>query len=406
MIRADTFWIGLLLLTSSLSVTTLIPELVGYVIILSAYMVFVGVLLVTDRFAVVYHWAIVPMIVLTWTVFALTTVLDPTGAGIIRLGAFVVITGINLFVVPAVIDRAALHDVIAYTAGVSILIGLPTVIFGAYEIAGLTISPWHTSHELFGISLNTLRSVFSNPNTLTGFSALGTVAAGAGFVRSHGALTAGLVGLNALGAYLASGRAGLLALIVAGVLYVVYRLLGRIALAGLVGAGALTVVAGFAMALGIVPGPSAVSHVDLSSRRAIWTAAYEAILNRPAIGWGPGKDKTVLARYIGESSPVRGTHNSYIRMFLIGGLLGGGAYLAITISTVMIGLQNADSETLFTFLLLIMFLIMQIFEGMTIFGLSLFSTLGAFFVGYIQASSTISKVVVFDIHKLVPRLGR
>ena len=84
--------------------------------------------------------------------------------------------------------------------------------------------------------------------------------------------------------------------------------------------------------------------------------------------------------------------------------MGGGAYLAITISTVMIGLQNADSETLFTFLLLIMFLIMQVFEGMTIFGLSLLSTLGAFFVGYVQSSSAASKQIHFDLYQSLPML--
>ncbi|MGN8213114.1 O-antigen ligase family protein [Halococcus salifodinae] len=404
--RADTFWIGLLLLASSLSVTTLVPEMVGYVVILAVYVIFVGILFITDQFAVTYHWAVVPMVVLIWIVFMLTTALDPTSAGIIRLGAFVVITGINLFVVPAVIDRAALHDVIAYTAGVSVLIGLPTVVFGAYQIAGLTITPWRTTYELFDVSLNNLRSVFSNPNTLTAFSALGVVAAGASYIRSRTPITAGLVGLNALGAYLAGGRAGLLALIVAGVLYVVYRFFGRSALTGFVIAGALAVLAGFAMVFGIIPGPSAAMYVDLSSRRTIWTAAYEAILNRPAIGWGPGKDKMVLARYIAESNSVRGTHNSYIRMFLVGGILGGGAYLTITISLMIIGLWNARSETLFTFLLLIMFFIIQVFEGMTIFGLSLLSTMGAFFVGYVQSSSDTSKFVKINIHRGISGLRK
>jgi len=396
LMRTDVFWITLIILSTSLTISSFVPRMVAYVIVLLVYIAFVIWLVNAERFAIVYHWAVVPMVLLIWTVFALTTVLDPTVAGVLRLGAFTVITGINLFVVPAVIDRAAFHDVLAYVAGAFVLIGLPTAFIGTYEVAGLTFSPWHTNVDFLKpeVIIHTITSVFDNPNKLSNFAAIGTVAAGGRFARSRSLPAAGLVGLNAIGVVFAGGRAALLALVVAGGLYAVYRLFGLTAMTVSVVFGSIGVVVGVAMVFGIVPGPSIVTNADLGGRRALWTAAYEAIVDRPVIGWGPGNDIAVLAKYMGSS--VNATHNSYVRMFLISGVLGGEAYLALSTSVVAIGLRNARSEAAFTLLLLIVFLTIQLFEGMTIFGLSLLSTVGALFIGYTQLSGA-SRQVMFDI---------
>ena len=405
--RTDAAWAGTIILTASLAVSSLVPTMVGYIAVLVVYTLFVGALVATDRFAVVYHWAVVPPVLLIWVVFVLTTALDPTTAGLLRLGAFTVITGINLFVVPATLDQAAFHDVLAVTAGAFVLVGLPTAFIGSYEVAGLAVSPWHTDFELFSVTLNTPMSVFDNPNLLSSFAAIGAVAAGAKSVRSHRPLTVGaavgLVGLNAFGVVLAGGRAALLALVVATGLYVVYRFFDSTVMAALVTLGALAVVVGFAMTFGIVPGPRTIMNVDLNGRRALWTAAYEAVLDRPAIGWGPGRDVVVLDNYM--DSPANGTHNSYLRMFLISGVLGGGAYLVLTAIVVIVGFPTVRRETLFGFLLLSVFLILQLFSGMTIFGLSLLSILGSLFMGYSQLTDSGQKAT-FDVKQSIFNLDQ
>lgn len=402
-LQSDTVWIVLIVLTASLTLSQFVPDMVGYVLTLCVYVAFIGSLIVTDRFAVVYHWAITPMILLIWALFALTTVIDPTAAGVLRFGAFTVITGVNLFVVPAIIERETFHSVLATTAGAAVLIGLPTVFLGSYEIAGFTIASWDTTRTLVGVVFHTPVSIFDNPNYLSGFAAMGVVASGAMFARLRTPLTVGVFGLNTLGVVLAGGRAALLALVAAGGLYVVYRLFGRAAMAGLVAFGALAVVVGFAMVFEIIPGPDAIAQVNLGDRRATWSAAYEAVRGRPLLGWGPGNDAELLADYLRDSVDVTTTHNSYIRMFLISGVLGGGAYLVFSISAVAIGVQNARSETVFTVLLLVMFLVLQLFAGMTIFGLSLLSILGALFVGYVQSSSPASKTM--DVEEAQRRIA-
>jgi O-antigen ligase len=405
--RTDVFWIASILLAASLAVSQLIPQMVGYVIVLGVYVLFVGTLIATDRFAVGYHWAVLLPMLLIWAVFVLTTALDPTRGGVLRLGAFTVITGVNLFVIPAVLDRTALHDAIAYIAGAFVLIGLPTVFIGAYGIAGFTITPHHTNFEFLGpgVVLNTPTSVFDNPNYLSSVAAIGAVAAGAKLGRSRALLATGLVGLNVIGVVLAGGRAGLLALVVAGVLYIIYHRLGRTAMATLVVLGALAVVVGFAMVFSIIPGPSTIANINLGDRRIIWRAVYEAVADRPVIGWGPGDDSELLAAYLRDSVDVTTTHNSYLRVFLISGILGGGAYLALSISEVIIGVRRADSEAVFTFLLLVAFLIIQLFEGMTIFGLSLLSILGALFVGYVQSLGA-SRRVEFSVRNSYSKYSR
>ena len=382
--RPDTVWSMLIVLAASLTVSSLVPRMIGYVVVSGVYALFVGVLLATDRFAVIYHWAFLPLVMTIWLVFALVTLLDPTGAGIVRLGAFVVITGINLFVVPAVLNRSAFCDTLSYLAGLFVLIGLLTVFIGTYGIGGLSIAPWHVSRDFFGVTVSTPLSIFDNPNYLAAFSTIGAIAAGDVYTRSRTPLVAGLIGLNALGVVLAGGRAALLALVVAGGLYIVYRFLGRSSMALCIGIGGIAVVAGFAMAFKLVPGPSVVANVDLSHRRIFWQGAYQAILSRPVFGWGPGNDIHVISQYV-NGARVNATHNSYLRMYLISGVLGGGAYLLLSLAAVVSGLRNTRPRTVFVFLLLIVFLVLQLFAGMTMFGLSLLSMLGAMFIGYIQA---------------------
>jgi len=382
--RPDTVWSVLIVLAASLTVSSLVPRMIGYVVVSGVYALFVGVLLATDRFAVIYHWAFLPLVMTIWLVFALVTLLDPTGAGIVRLGAFVVITGINLFVVPAVLNRSAFCDTLSYLAGLFVLIGLLTVFIGTYGIGGLSIAPWHVSRDFFGVTVSTPLSIFDNPNYLAAFSTIGAIAAGDVYTRSRTPLVAGLIGLNALGVVLAGGRAALLALVVAGGLYIVYRFLGRSSMALCIGIGGIAVVAGFAMAFKLVPGPSVVANVDLSHRRIFWQGAYQAILSRPVFGWGPGNDIHVISQYV-NGARVNATHNSYLRMYLISGVLGGGAYLLLSLAAVVSGLRNTRPRTVFVFLLLIVFLVLQLFAGMTMFGLSLLSMLGAMFIGYIQA---------------------
>jgi len=261
---------------------------------------------------------------------------------------------------------------------------LLTVFIGTYGIGGLSIAPWHVSRDFFGVTVSTPLSIFDNPNYLAAFSTIGAIAAGDVYTRSRTPLVAGLIGLNALGVVLAGGRAALLALVVAGGLYIVYRFLGRSSMALCIGIGGIAVVAGFAMAFKLVPGPSVVANVDLSHRRIFWQGAYQAILSRPVFGWGPGNDIHVISQYV-NGARVNATHNSYLRMYLISGVLGGGAYLLLSLAAVVSGLRNTRPRTVFVFLLLIVFLVLQLFAGMTMFGLSLLSMLGAMFIGYIQA---------------------
>ena len=385
-LRADIGWSVLIILAASLTVSSLVSAMIGYVIVLGVYVAFIGWSIFTDQFAVVYHWAIALLLGVIWTVFAVTTALDPTGAGILRLAAFTVITGLNIFVIPAIIDETTLQNALAYTAGLFVSVGLPTVIIGTYGIGGIIVEPWNTSQEFFNIVIQTPVSIFDNPNYLSAAAALGTVAAGAKYRRSQTSLAAGLVGLNMLGVILAGGRAALLALVCTSGLYVVYRLYGRRATGVAVGLGALAVVVGFAMVFGLLPGPNLVADVNIGDRQATWTAAYKAVLDRPVLGWGPGDDSDLLADYLADSTDAYTTHNSYIRLFLISGVLGGVAYLALSIAAIILGLRNQQSEPISTVLLLMMFLVLQLFSGATIFGLSLTSVLGALFVGYTQSS--------------------
>lgn len=387
-------WILLILISSLLTVSTLVPQIIGYIFVIIIYIIFISNIIVTNRFTVIYHRIVLLLICIIWMVFLITTILDPNIGAVLRLGSFILITGINLFVIPAVIDRSIFHDALAYMAGGVALIGLPTAFLGSYGIGGLVISPWHTNYEIFGSIVNTPVSVFANPNYLAGFAAIGAVAAGAKYARSNSLFALGLLGINILTVILSNGRAALLSLIVVGFLYIIYYIYGRTTMAAFVGVGIIAGLIGFAMVLHIIPGPSTITQIHLGDRRTLWTAIYKATVDRPLLGWGPGNDQKILAEYIIDPSIVNATHNSYLRMFLISGIVGGGAYLILSASIVIISLRNINSKSIFTFLLFIVFLIIQLFEGGTIFGLSLISTSGALFMGYLQSLDDESTITI------------
>ena len=134
--------------------------------------------------------------------------------------------------------------------------------------------------------------------------------------------------------------------------------------------------------------------VDLSTslfnnRREWWRAAINAVENRPLFGYGLVDTPPILAEF-GAPTPsgnTFGTHNSYLRMFLQTGIFGGVLYLALC-GGVLVRSIGATSDGVAVsgvlLSLLGVFFTLQLFNGSTLFGLSLISLFGALSLGFNQ----------------------
>lgn len=353
---------------------------------------------------------IIPVGIL-WALFIIHVAFTPVAAGIRRLVVFLVITGVSLFIIPAAIDRATIQHVIALTATVLVATALPVLFIGPFSVGPLQFGAWMLDRSTWGLPPYNPTSVFRQPNTVAWFGALGAIAA-IGEVhraakdgrRQWQWFATGMIILNMFACIATRARAALLAIGAAGILYLAYRFFGHQGLALATVSGAVLGLAGLFMLVDILPGLS----VNLNSRGALWRASYRGFLDRPLWGWGVGNSNEAVKRYatnIPQNNPS--ASNSYIRMFLMAGVASGIAYLTLCVNALVLGFLSINTQTdLVGYLLIVAFLILQTFTGLTLFGLSLFSILGALIIGQAQSTTTIRTVRILPQWMFPQQLAR
>lgn len=368
------------------SVATLVPEIPRPVSFVLFGLVFVGVLAwgaLDDArtLAISYCPSVLAGAAVIWTVLTLGFIRSPAFDGLLRLGAFVVVTGGALFVLPSLIPRRDVYRALASVATALVVCGLLVVFLGEIGPFGV----WRTE-SVGGFAYHVPLSVFGNPNTLGLIAALGALAAAGEVCRgTRGAWV--LATVCALGAVASTSRTALLALCAGVGVLVVAHTAGR-RMATMATLGGLAAVAGaVAIITGVVPGPAVLAEVSLSGRGELWAAAGQAVLERPVLGWGPGADASTIAPFLPESSQrsTSGPHSSYVRMFLAGGLVGGLAYLGLCAGALRQSLMAAHEHAT-TLSLVVCVLVVTIFSGVTLFGVHPVSFVGALGVGYAQES--------------------
>lgn len=399
-----------LLISCVFGLSVFVSRIVGNVIVLVAYGVFFVAVITTNsdlrsrgplntRIPSRFHLAILFPVVVCWAVFILGFVLAPSLRALLRLGAFTVLSAITLFIVPAVVPRERAFTAISVIGAVCVGIALPAILLGDVTLAGISIDWAGVSYSRFGVSLHVPAVIFDSRNYFRVLVALGTVASASVYAHTRKRWLLGVCLLNLIGVYVTLGRAARLATLVAATLAGIYFFVTRLttpdsarrALASVTLVGIFATVAGFGVALGVLPGPTEAMQAALGKRLEYWSAAYEAILARPALGWGVvDTDVAIADRFAGAYT---GVHNSYLRLFLIGGVIGGIAYLALAASALVMALRALADRAplaLTAYCLVVMTLLFQLFAGGTIFGTSLSSVLWALTIGYAQPGVAIT----------------
>ncbi|WP_256686335.1 O-antigen ligase family protein [Halococcus qingdaonensis] len=367
-----------LILTSSITVIPEIPQTTSYIIFSLVFIiVFVYALWTRSNLAITARPGILIGTATVWFALFVGLVRSPTVGGILRVGAFIVFSGATMFVLPSIIPRrTAYRSLVVIAAGFGAF-GIITAIIGPVGPLGI-----YRRVSIIDISYGVPLSLFKNPNILANVALLGTLAAG-GIVFNHQSENtasnrgaAAILGIIcAIVVVISGSRAALLALLAGGgVLVVAHRTNPQITaiatLGGLVAIVAVIVVA-------------ATINVDFSGRFELWAAALRATIERPAFGWGPGASADVLKSFLSPESQYSGfsTHNSYIRMFFMGGIVGGVGYLFLSMSALRVALRASDPTTL---ALVVAALVFFVFETGTIFGLAPISFASALAIGYAQ----------------------
>lgn len=296
---------------------------------------------------------------------------------LIRLPAFISGSFILLFVVPNVISLEQFLRTVFYVAAGVTLLGLPVLLVGSYDIAGLVFSPYAFpgTIPIVGVMIRPFSSFLVNPNPYGFIAGLGALAGLGVCASSRRGINIGLLTLVVLGLYLSLSRASLLGWGIGASLFVAYRYAGRYFVVVLVGGG-LTL-GGYMVAalIGVVPDVLGVGELFLYDRLDFWTAAIRALDGHELFGIGFGGRA--------EANVPLNLHNGYVFVLLTRGLVGFAAHIALlglAYRQCLCDLRNATTAALFA--MLTMILTVTFFESIILFGFGGLKVLATLVVGY------------------------
>lgn len=315
-------------------------------------------------------------------------VISPSVGSVVRLIVFPLAIVFNIFIIPANIPRRIFYKSLSRTTALFVLIGFPAIFTGSFG----PVPSYSGQSYILGtsVSLHGLTSFFANPNPFGAIAVFGALAALWDFYSFGNNLSRLIFVINSVGVYFTQSRAAILSLAVATMLFIIYHLTNIRYLAISTILGGISAILALSIKFKLVSGPSIIQNIDLNHRTELWTAAYSAWITKPLFGWGIGNVPDSMIPYI-RTSILRGygPHNSYIRIFAASGIVGGITYLYINLKPLWNRLQTATtSENFIEYSMVISVLVIQVFEGNSIFGISAFSVISAIILGYAQLSTS------------------
>jgi O-antigen ligase len=327
----------------------------------------------------------------------------------VRVPVFVVFSAAFVFVVPAVVPIEAFGRASAYVGAAVTLLSVPWMLTGRFPLSAYEIPSRFVNTHVPGFAAALPQASYLVSTAAFGWLTLfGTLAGAAvlrrtrsspsptslrsqsGFGRRYDRRLVAAVVICAIGLSLSRGRAALGTFALAAVLAGAYRF------SGWRGFAATCLAAAGAAATGVIaavfaPDLIAATGVSLTNRTGIWSAAVRAIAARPLVGWGFVEPVPVLSSI--APSVSHSFHNSYLRMFFVGGIVGGVAYLVFFAGVLWCAVATLRAPFPREYALsraaipVAVLLFAHVFAGETIFGLSLGSVLSAVFVGYTQPTA-------------------
>lgn len=337
--------------------------------------------------------------------------LSPTTgtSGFVLFAGFLM--GLNLFVFPRYVSRDSFLWVMGLISAFVVLIGLQAYSAGQSTFMGMAVQlHGSTFTPLFiGGKINTLMSIFENPNMLGVVTFVGVIASGAlvhrylsgsitsseeeddknhrgsevGAERTAFSYVFAFVALliciiNAIGLYLAHSRAAFLAVGVSGALYGAYLIAGRQSIpyttAGLVGLVGLFII--LMPVLGINP----------SGRFSLWSASITYLSeNLSLLGAGitkphPGE---LIKPFVEKGFKGQAPHNSYLAVMIKTGLVGAIAYISIIGGAILSGVIRYKEVNVAALAIALGFTVHLWFETYPLFHNQTSSVFAALMFGYL-----------------------
>ncbi|WP_255167386.1 O-antigen ligase family protein [Natrononativus amylolyticus] len=297
-----------------------------------------------------------------------------------------VVMGGNLLLVPRLVPERVFLWLMSWFSALVVILGLLTYVVGEYSFWFVDVYQWHGSPSVpgFELDVNTMQSIFPNPNSLGMVAFAGFAGA---VIELHRTLRdghwpvavvfAGLAGLNGLGLFLSNARASMLAAAICLWIYVAYVVGGRSAVPLAVASGVAGLIAFIAAMYTEFIG------IGSNNRFELWWAGIQAFRDGPLLlGAGTVNPAALLTPYMPGDS-TWSPHNSYISILLRGGLVAGLAYTALVVGSTVAGTIRYKQVNVAMLAFAVGWAVHQLFEAYTIFQWTIGSVLATLAVGYL-----------------------
>ena len=301
-----------------------------------------------------------------------------------EVASFIIGSITLVFIFPKVIRRDWFVIVLVAISTTSIFLGIPAYLIGDYTFFGVNINTYTTLEPLrqYGIRIPALASIWGDANAMSKFALAGLLGSHYLYTRFRSNSWLLLLGLHALGLFIANSKMAVIAAILTYSVYFVYKIFGKSnAIVYLIISG----IAGSILFCLIIMGigtDAFVSSVGFSARVALWRASIFTFSKHPIIGVGIHNVGNTISAYTTVSSLA--PQNSYLAIFVAGGIVGGILYLWVIITYVFKYIQIIDTESdLLMLCLLISFILVQFTDTAHVFGVNKNALVFAVTLGYV-----------------------
>lgn len=372
-------------LAAILTESTLVPTTAAYSLVILTYLFLVIAVLRSDISLRIPSWAL-RLLLIIWMLYLLHLVLPLftdqtiTIGELIRPPVFISFTLLNLFFIPYLVPPKRFFLFMTGLSTILILIGLPTI-YTDYHILAFEIT--HSARmSVLGYEIRRITSIFGNPNVSGFFFLIGFVVSFVTYIKRRNSILFIVTLVNGTGLFLTESRAGYLGAVI-GVAFFIFLIATNVRWTRTAVWGySLASATGVAIFADVIPRPIFIAPTDFGNRPGIWEGAIQAIVNS-WFGYGTRPPKTLIEPYLIPQLAGVGIHSAYLRMFLSTGFLGGIAYIFLILYSILSAIQkNASTEDYIVFTVAIAIATKEIFEGNTIFGLSMSSILASITFGY------------------------
>lgn len=389
-IKSD-FSVGFLILFYILLLSTVLPvsqitgSTVGGLFVIGAYSVFILAIYISTGTIKIKVPKFVLLFVLLMSVVFSSHLLIGNYQSITNVGAAVLTIGIffiNITIIPQYISN---KDFIWAVIIFSLILALVGIFMNAIHHAGLLRSTfvWHDSVlvPVTGFSTPYLMSITANPNNLGFVLFVGFIFSMGVYRLENNRRMVPIILVIGFSLFLTQSRASWLAAAMALFVLICHidlKMSSRTILISVLG----VVTAIFFIPILLRSGIG--YNIELSGRVILWTGAILAVFDNLLIGYGFGSTSQFIEGYISGRYSGHSVHNSYLRVFLIGGIAAGIAYILLIVRSLTIFKNNTENKfTTIIFSAALGVPAHQLFEAYTMLGYTIHSVLAAILFGYV-----------------------